>query len=50
MVKKQPVEAPILEHYDRSKKLSLATDASPYGVGAVCMFYHMFLKMEPKSQ
>ena len=34
-IKKQLAEAPVLEHYDPSRKLSLATDASPYGVGAV---------------
>ena len=34
-IKKQLAEAPVLEHYDPSMKLSLAMDASPYGVGAV---------------
>lgn len=35
LVKKQLAEAPILEHYDPTKPLTLATDASPYGIGAV---------------
>ena len=34
-IKKQLAEAPVLEHYDPSRKLSLAMDASPYGVGTV---------------
>ena len=34
-VKQQLVKAPVLEHYDPDKPLTLATDASPYGVGAV---------------
>ena len=34
-VKKQLSSPPILEHYDPEKPLSLACDASPYGVGAV---------------
>ena len=29
------MKAPVLEHYDPEKLLTLATDASPYGVGAV---------------
>lgn len=35
LVKSQLSEAPVLEHYDPTKLLSLATDASPYGIGAV---------------
>ena len=35
MVKKQLSTALILEHYDPEKPLSLAGDASPYGVGTV---------------
>ena len=35
MVKKQLIKAPVLAHYDRTKPISLATDASPYGVGTV---------------
>ena len=34
-MKKQLAEAPILQHYDPTKAVSLSTDASPYGVGAV---------------
>ncbi len=34
-VKKMLSEVPVLEHYDPEKPLTLATDASPYGVGAV---------------
>ena len=35
LVKKQLAEAPVLQHYDPTKAVSLSTDASPYGVGAV---------------
>ena len=35
LVKQQLAAAPILEHYDPAKPLSLATDASPYGIEAV---------------
>ena len=35
LVKKQLINAAVLVHYDPTKKLSLSTDASPYGVGAV---------------
>ena len=35
LVKSQLAQSPILEHYDPAKRLSLSTDASPYGVGAV---------------
>ena len=35
LVKKQLIKAPVLVHYDPTKPISLATDASPYGVGAV---------------
>ena len=38
LVKQQLAAASILEHYDPAKPLSLATDASPYGIGAV-MFH-----------
>ena len=34
-VKKQLVKSPLLQHYDPTRSLSLSTDASPYGVGAV---------------
>ena len=34
-VKKHLAEAPVLQHYDPMKAVSLSTDASPYGVGAV---------------
>ena len=34
-VKEKLSKAPVLEHYDPEKPLTLATDASPYGVGAV---------------
>ena len=35
LVKKQLIKAPVLVHYDPTKQISLLTDASPYGVGAV---------------
>ena len=35
LVKKQLIKAPVLVHYDPTKRLSLSTDASPCGVGAV---------------
>ena len=35
LVKQQLAEAPVLEHYDPRKPLTLATDASPYGIGAI---------------
>ena len=35
LVKQQLAEAPVLEHYDPRKPLTLATDASPYGIRAV---------------
>ena len=34
-VKKQLVKSPLLQHYDPTRSISLSTDASPYGVGAV---------------
>ena len=34
-MKKQLAEAPILQHYDPTRALSLAMDASPYRCGAV---------------
>ena len=34
-VKEQLTKSPVLEHYDPSKPLTMAADASPYGVGAV---------------
>ena len=35
LVKKQLIKAPVLVHYDPTKLISLATVASPYGVGTV---------------
>ena len=35
LVKNQLIKAPVLVNHDPTKRLSLSTDASPYGVGAV---------------
>ena len=44
--KEKLVSAPILAHYDPSKKLNLAANATAYGIGAV----HMYLQMGVKDQ
>ena len=38
--KDELVKAPVLTHYDPTKKLKLATDASAYGIGAVLSHTH----------
>ena len=35
LVKAQLAKFPVLVHYDPTRPLTIATDASPYGVGAV---------------
>ena len=44
LVKQQLAEAPVLEHYDPTKPLMLATDVSPYGIGAVLSHHGRWIR------
>ena len=39
-VKELLTKAPVLQHYDETKKLILACDAAPYGLGVVLSHLH----------